>query len=124
MLKAKPAKKAKKPVNQAIAVAVLAAKALVAAECLQIKTKAVTNFPLSDAEQIIVCKLPLLGADIKKKLVQSGGDVTIDETARIVLSVAEHFLDLQPKQQAFYVAIAEKLIDCLQANINLPVLQE
>src|SRR5690348_988367 len=63
-----PAEKAKLIADQAAALAEYAAKALVAAEQLRIKTKAIEHFPLDDDERATVAELPALAAKLKKKL--------------------------------------------------------
>ena len=56
--------------DQSVAIAEYAAKALVAAEQLRIKTKAVEQFPLDEHERVTVAELPALAAKIKKRLLK------------------------------------------------------
>jgi hypothetical protein len=58
----KQTKKAKLIADQAAALAEYAAKALVAAEQLRIKTKAVERFPLDDDERATVAEFPSLAS--------------------------------------------------------------
>jgi hypothetical protein len=103
--------------DQAVALAEYAAKALVAAEQLRIKTEAVERFPLDEYERTAVTVLPALPANLKKKLAKKNAAFTIAEIASIVMAAAESFLDAQAKQQAALLLIAKKLMDCLQTNI-------
>lgn len=105
---------------QSIALADYAAKALVAAEQLRIKAKAVDDFPLTDNERATAADLPAAPAKIKKKLAKKGSTFTVAETASVVMALADSFLDVEPKQQVALLLIARKLLDCLQANIALP----
>jgi len=109
--------------NQAVALAEYAAKALIAAEQLRVKTKAVEGFPLEDDERATVAELPVLPAKLKKKLAKQSGSFTIAEVASMVLAAAESFVDAEPQQQASLLLVAKKLMDCLQANIVMPDLR-
>ena len=73
-------KKAKLIADQAVALADYAAKALVAAEQLRIKTKAVEHFPLDADERAVVAELPALAANLKKKLAKEDGSFTVEKT--------------------------------------------
>src|SRR5262245_17716731 len=110
-------KKAKLIADQAAALAEYAAKALIAAEQLRIKTKAVEGFPLDDHDRATAAELPSLPAKIKKKLAKAGSSFTVAETAGIVIALADSFLDAEPQQQVDLLVVAKKLMDCLQANI-------
>ena len=65
-------KEAPAKAQQAVALAEYAAKALVAAEHLRIKTKAVKQFPLDQDERATVADLPALAVKVKKKLAMKG----------------------------------------------------
>src|SRR5579872_4279901 len=106
-------KKTRAIADQAVALAEYAATAMVAAEHLSIKAKAVEGFPLSEEERATVAHLPSLTVKIKKKLVKTDGSFTVAEVASIVMAMADSFVDAEPKQQV----AAKKLMDCLQANI-------
>jgi len=116
MARKKRSTKADLLADQAIALAEYAAKALIAAEQLRIKTKAVEQFSLAEDEQATVALLPALPAKVKKKL-KADGLFTVAEVAIVVLAVAESFVDAQAKRQADLLLIANKLMDCLQTNI-------
>jgi hypothetical protein len=116
----RPTKQAKLIADQAVALAEYAAKALVAAEHLRIKTKAVERFPLDEDERATVAGLPALAAKIKKKLAKKDGTFTVAEVAGMVMAAAESFVDAEPEQQLALLVVARKLMDCLQANIATP----
>ena len=117
-------KKAKLIGDQAVALAEYAAKALVAAEQLRTKTRAVERFPLDGNEQATVAELPALPAKVKKKLAKHGGSFTVAEVASMVMAAAEAFVDAEPKQQVALLLVAKKLMDYLQANIVMPDLRQ
>ncbi len=115
-----PKKKHPTKAQQAVALAEFAATALVAAEHLRIKTKAVKQFPLDQDERGTVADLPALAVKIKKKLAMKGSSFTVAEVASMVMAVADAFLDAEPKQQIVLLLIAKKLMDCLQENVVMP----
>ena len=111
-------KKTKAIADQGVALAEYAATALVAAEQLGIKAKAVEEFPLSEEERTTVAHLPALAAKLKKKLAKTDGPYTVAEVAGMVMAIAESLVDAEPKQQVTLLIVAKKLMDCLQANIT------
>lgn len=115
--------KAKVIADQAAALADYAAKALVAAEQLRIKTRAVERFPLVDGERATVAELAALSPKLKKKLAKKDGSFTVAEVASMVMALADAFVDGEPKRQAALLLVARKLMDCLQANIVMPDLR-
>ena len=123
MARKKQTKKDKLIAAQAVAVAGYAANALVAAEQLRVKTKAVGRFPLNAEERAAVAELPALAAKLKKKLAKTDGSFTVAEVAGMVMAAAESLVDAEPKQQMALLAVAKKLMDCLQANIAKPDLR-
>jgi len=117
-------KSTKKPfANQAVTLAEYAAKALIAAELLGIKTRAVERFPLDYGERATVAALPALAAKVKKKLGKEGGSFTVAEIASMVMAAADSFVDGEPQQQVALLLVARKLMDCLQVNIVMPDLR-
>lgn len=108
---------------QSVALADHAAMALDAAEKLRIKTKAVENFPLNEAERAIVAQLPCLPAKIKQKSTKKKASLTIAETISVSKVVAESLLEGEPLKLLALLLTARKLIDCLQANIVTPDLR-
>jgi hypothetical protein len=116
-------RKAKLIANQAAALAEYAATALVAAEQLRIKTRAVKPLPLDAEERATVAELPALAAKLKKKLSKGAGSFTVAEVAGMVMAAAEFFADAEPRQQVALLGVAKKLMGCLQANIATPDLR-
>jgi hypothetical protein len=119
----RPTEKAQAVADQAAALAEYAATALVAAQQLGIKAKAVDGFPLSEEERASVAHLPALPAKLKKKLLKEDGSFTVAEVAGMVTAMAYSFLNAEPKQQVATLAVAKKLIACLQASIVKPDLR-
>src|SRR5262245_13588722 len=117
MARKRPTKKAKLLADLAAALAEYAAKALVAAEQLRIKTKTIERFPLDDDERATVAELPALAAKLKTKLPKQDASFTVAEAASMVMAVADSFVDADPQQQVALLLVARKLMDCLQANI-------
>jgi len=109
--------------DQAVALADYAAKALVAAEQLRVKTKVVEGFPLDDDERATAADLPALPGKLKKKLTKKEGRFTVAEVTSMVMAAAESLLDAEPKQQKALLIVAKKLMDCLEKNIVMPDLQ-
>jgi hypothetical protein len=116
-------KKTKAIADQAVALAEYAASALVAAEQLRIKAKAVEGFPLDENEWAAVAELPSLAAKLRKKLAKQGGSYTVAEVAGVVMAVADSFVVAEPKRRVTLLLVAKRLMDCLQANIALPHLR-
>ena len=102
--------------DQAVALAEYAAKAVVAAEQLRIRTEAVEQLSLAEDERATVSMLPALPANLKKKLAKKDGRFTVIEVANMMLAAADSFLDSQAKQRAALL-VAKKLMDCLQTSI-------
>src|SRR5215471_13886583 len=99
MTRKRPTKKAKLLADLAAALAEYAAKVLVAAEQLRIKTKTIERFPLDDDERATVAELPALAAKEKKKLAKKDGSFTVAEVASMVMAIADSFPDAEPQQQ-------------------------
>jgi hypothetical protein len=120
MARKKPIAIAKQLTDQAIALADYAAQALVSAELLRVKTKAVEDFPLDEQERATAAELESVTPKLRRKLAKAGAAFTVAEVASLVMSFAESFLDAQPRQQVEMLRIVKKLTDCLHANIVVP----
>src|SRR5262245_30508751 len=114
MTRKRPTKKAKLIADLAAALAEYAAKALVAAGQLRIKTKTIERFPLDDDERATVAELPALSAKLQKRLTRKDASFTIAEAASMVMAAADAFPDAEPQQQVALLLVARKLMDCLQ----------
>ncbi len=113
--------RAKALTDQAVSLAEYAARALVAAEALRIKGKAVEGLSLKAVERSELAVLPSLSAKHKKSLTKPDANFTVAEVAGILMAVAEAFVDAEPKQQIGLLLVVKKLIDCLQQNIVEPI---
>jgi hypothetical protein len=102
---------------QSVALAEFAANALVAAEQLQVKKKAVQDFTLDSSERAIAAELPGLSATLKRKLKAKTATFTVADTASIVMALADALLDGEPLQRLKLLFISKKLMDCLQDNV-------
>lgn len=107
---------------QSVALAEFGAKALVAAEQLRIKKKAVEGFPLDEAERAIAADLPGLTATLRIKLARKKATFTIADTASIVMAIADSLLEGEPLKRLGLLVTAKKLIDCLEHNVVSPAL--
>ena len=117
MARKKPVKKSTHVANQAVALAEYAAKALVAAEQLRVKTKAVEGFPLDESERAIAAELPGLTATLRIKLAREKATFTVPDTASIVMAIADAILDGEPPKRLALLVTAKKLIDCLESSV-------
>jgi hypothetical protein len=99
--------------GQAVSLAEYAARALIAAEELRIKTKPVERISLEDVERADLVGLPGLNGTLRKKLAKKDADLTVAEVASMVLASAESLLEAEPKRQMALLLTARKLIDCL-----------
>lgn len=106
--------------EQSVALTEYAAKALVAAEHLRIKTKQVKHFPLDEAERAIVVGLAGLVARLKKRLTNMDATFSIADTAAILKAVPNGLLRDDPVKCLALLFIAKKLVDCLETSIRSP----
>ena len=118
-----PTTKSEQLLEQSVAIAEYAAKTLVTAEQLRIKTKALEHFPLEESERLTVANLPALNSKIKKKLAKNDATFTVAETASILNAVADSLLEGELLNLLALLFIAKKLIDVLDHSVvppNLP----
>src|SRR5262245_57903365 len=101
------AKKAKALADQAVSLADYGAKALVAAEQLRMKTKAVDGLTLAEEERTALAGLSAITAKIKKKLTTKDATFTVAEVASMVMAVADSFPDAESKQQLALLLVAK-----------------
>jgi hypothetical protein len=106
--------------DQAAAIAEYAAKALMAAEQIRIKTKPVKGFSLEEGERAVLAVLPTLSTKVKKKLSKPDPDLTMAEVAGITMAVAESFVDVEGMKKVALLLVAKKLMDCLRNNTVFP----
>ena len=103
--------------DQAVALAECAAKALVAAEQLRIKTRPVDGLSLQKSERAVLSVLPAISARAKKKLAKPDTDFTVAEVAGMTMAVAEWLLEAETEHQLILLLIVMKLMDALRKNL-------
>ncbi len=115
-------KRTEKPLaEEAVQLAELAARLLIGAEQLGIKSKIVALFPLSKAERNVLMTTPILSADLMEKLTEHDPHLTVGEVGGLLIAVSEALIDASPLQQCALILVAKRLKDCLEAKINSAV---
>ena len=103
--------------EESVQLAELAARLLIGAEQLGIKSKPVTRFPLSKAERKVLMTTPILSADLMEKLAEHDPHLTVGEVGGLLIAVSEALIDAPPLQQFALILTAKRLKDCLEAEI-------
>ncbi len=103
--------------EESVQLAELAARLLIGAEQLGIKSRSVSRFPLSKAERQVLMTTPILSADLMKKLEELDPHLTVGEVGGLLIAVSEALIDAPPLQQFALIMIAKRLKDCLEAEI-------
>ncbi|MGO9465192.1 MAG: hypothetical protein ACLQIB_05395 [Isosphaeraceae bacterium] len=103
--------------EESVQLAEWAAKILIGAEQLGIKSKTVTQFPLPGAHKSILMKLPIASANLKAKLAKDKPLLTVGEVGGLLISVSEALLDATPLQQFALILSAKRLKECLEAEV-------
>ncbi len=103
--------------EEAVQLAEPAARLLIGAEQLGIKSKPVTQFPLSKAERKVLMTTPILSADLMKKLAEHDPHLSVGEVGGLLIAVSEAMIDVPPLQQFALILIAKRLKDCLEEEI-------
>lgn len=104
--------------EESVQLAELAARLLIGAEQLGIKTKIVARFPLSNAERNVLMTTLILSADLIEKLAVHEPHLTVGEVGGLLVAVSEALIDAAPLQQFALILTAKRLKDCLEAEIN------
>ncbi len=115
-LKIEDARKEKVISDQAVQIAEFAAKALVAAEQLRIKTKPLEDFWLAPGQQEVLLLIPGLSKTIKNKLAKEKS-LTVAEVASMTMALAEDLPEGEAKKQVASLLVAKHLMDRLQEGI-------
>ncbi|QDU93716.1 plasmid pRiA4b ORF-3 family protein [Lignipirellula cremea] len=121
-LKIEDARQKKAISDQAVQIAEFAAKALVAAEQLRIKTKPLDHFWLAPAQRDVLLSVPTLSKAIKNKLAKEK-PLTVVEVASMTMALAEDLQDgdarkpLAVLMATRYLVVAKHLMDRLQDGI-------
>jgi len=104
-------------VEESVQLAQLAARLLIGAEQLGIKSKSVSRFPLSKAERKVLMTTPILSADLMDKLAEDNPHLTLGEVGGLLIAVSEALIDAPPLQQCALILVAKGLKDSLEAEI-------
>jgi hypothetical protein len=107
--------------EESVQLAELAARLLIGAEQLGIKSKTISRFPLSKAERKVLMTTPILSADLMEKLAEHEPHLTVGEVGGLLIAVSEAMIDAPPLQQCALILVAKGLKDCLEAEINSAV---
>jgi hypothetical protein len=117
-VKIEDARKEKLISDQAVQIAQFAAQALVAAEQLGIKKKALEQFSLAPAQREVLSLVPGLTRAVKKKLATEKATFSIGEVASMTLALAEDLPDGDARKQVAVMYLAKRLMDQLQSGIT------
>jgi hypothetical protein len=115
-LKIEDARKDKVISDQAVQIAEFAAKALVAAEQLRIKTKPLKHFWLAPGQRDMLMLVPGISKSIKNKLAKEKS-LTVAEVASMTMALAEDLPDGDANKQVAVLLVAKHLMDRLQEGI-------
>jgi len=115
-LKIEDARKEKAIPEQAEQIAEFAAKALISAEQLRIKTKPLDNFGLAPAQREVLLLIPGLSKTIKNKLAKEK-PLTVLEVARMTIALADDLPDGEPQKQLALLLVAKHLMERLEEGI-------
>ena len=103
--------------EEAVQLAEWAAKLLIGAEQLGIKTKLVARFPVPRAQRAILMRLPVISANLQAKLAANEPPLTVGEVGGLLIAVSEAMIDAPPLKQFALILTAKRLKDCLEAEI-------
>ena len=117
-VKIEDARKEKLISDQAVQIAQFAAQALVAAEQLGIKKKALEHFSLAPAQREVLSLVPGVTKAVKKKLATEKATFSIGEVASMTLALAEDLPDGDAHKQVAVMYLAKHLMDQLQSGIT------
>jgi hypothetical protein len=104
--------------DQAMQIAEFAAKALVAAGQLRIKTRPLDHFWLAPGQREALLLVPGLSKAIKKKLAHDDSLFSVSQVASMVLALAEDLQDGDARKQIALLLVAKHLMDRLQEGIS------
>ncbi len=85
--------------EESVQLAELAARLLIGAEQLGIKSKSVSRLPLSSAERKVLMTTPILSAHLMEKLAEHDPHLTVGEVGGLLIAVSEALMDVPPLQQ-------------------------
>ena len=117
-LKVGDSQREKQLTEQSVAIAEWAAKMLIGAEQLGIKSKPVTRFPQPGAERAVLMMTPTIDEKIQKKLAAKNPKLTVGEVGGLLMAVAEAMLDAPPLQGFALSMTAKNLMNCLESEVT------
>lgn len=115
--KIEDARKEKVISDQALQIAEFAAKALVDAEQLRIKTKPLDNFWLAPGQRDVLLLVPGISKTIKNKLAKDNASFTVSEVGSMMMALADDLPDGEAQKQVAVLLVAKHLMDRLQEGI-------
>ena len=114
--------KMKQPLaEESVQLAEWAARMLIGAEQLGIKSKPVARFPMPRAQRAILMRLPIISAKLQEKLAEDEPQLTVGDVGGLLIAVSEALLDAAPLQQFALILTAKRLKDCLEAEVTSAV---
>jgi hypothetical protein len=116
-LKIEDARREAQIVERTVQLAEWAAKMLIGAEQLGIKTRPVAQFPLPEAERAVLVMIPTIDQKLRKKLATENPKLTVGEVGGLLVTVAEALLDATPLQSVALLMTARSLMNCLEAEM-------
>ena len=103
--------------DQAVQIAEFAAKLLIAAEQLRIKTKPCDNFWLTPGQRDVLLLVPGISKTIKNKLAKDNASFTVSEVGSMTMALVEGLPDGEAQKQIAVLLLAKHLMDRLQERI-------
>jgi hypothetical protein len=104
--------------EESVQLAEWAAKMLIGAEQLGIKSRPVARFPLLWAQRAILMRLPILSADLQEKLAGDEPQLTVGDVGGLLIAFCEALIDAPPLQQFALILTAKGLKECLEAEVT------
>ncbi len=104
--------------EQSVALAEWAAKMLIGAERLGIKSKPVARFPQPGAERAVLLMTPGIDGTVQKKLMATNPKLTVGEVGGLLMAVAAAMLDAPPLQGFALIMTAKSLMNCLESEVT------
>ncbi len=104
--------------DQAAQIAQFATQALVVADQLGIKKKALDGFWLAPAQREVLSLIPRMAKAVKKKLTEDAATFSIGEVTSMALALADDLPGRDARTQVAVLYLAKHLIDHLQSGIT------
>lgn len=117
-LKIEDAQREKQLSEQTVQLAEWAAKILIGAEQLGIKSKPVARFPLPGAERAVLMMTPTIDKQIQKKLAAKNPKLTVGKVGGLLMAVSEALLDAPPLQGFALIMTAKSLMNWLESEVT------